>query len=265
MKDRKKVRICLDWERARRDRNAPKGAPVWWGCPRGPRCDYAHGESELPKQAVAEIQEARRKEKYAEEQVKKQNYISSLDSDSIYQGDGGIAAVVMAGLQAAKKLKTEEPNSTAEAALSSVGDEILPLDTDELYLKPSGSTIKSLEPVPESSTQSVVTCVAIDDQSAPISETVSSWLSVYPLRPGTRAPAGYEAPTVDMNGDISGSGDEGLASVCVSGCSIHLGNWYFEVELQSNGLVQVRINHQDAVDDHICNIFAVFYLDRYGF
>jgi hypothetical protein len=197
---------------------------------------------------VTEIQEARRKEKHEEEQIKKQNYISSLDSDSIYQGEGGIAAVVMAGLQAAKKLKTEEPNSTAELASSSavIEDDILPLDTDGLYLKPQVTPIKALGSTPEAPSQGVATCVTIDEEHVPISETVSSWLSVYPVRPGSKVPAGYEAPTVDMNGDITGNGVEGLASVCVAGCSIYLGNWYFEVELQSNGLVQVGINQNQS-------------------
>ena len=48
MKSRSKTAICKDWELARANgRNPPAGAPRYWGCPRGPRCDYAHGEESV--------------------------------------------------------------------------------------------------------------------------------------------------------------------------------------------------------------------------
>lgn len=41
LKPRRKTRICLEWERARVSREPPVNAPVWWGCPRGPRCEVS--------------------------------------------------------------------------------------------------------------------------------------------------------------------------------------------------------------------------------
>jgi hypothetical protein len=43
MKPRRKTRLCLDWLRAREEGTPPADAPKSWGCPRGDRCDFAHG------------------------------------------------------------------------------------------------------------------------------------------------------------------------------------------------------------------------------
>ena len=48
MKSRSKTVLCKDWELARANgRKPPASAPRYWGCPRGPRCDYAHGEESV--------------------------------------------------------------------------------------------------------------------------------------------------------------------------------------------------------------------------
>jgi Silencing defective 2 N-terminal ubiquitin domain len=41
MAPRRKSTLCMDWVRARKNRNAPVGAPLSWGCPRGDRCDVS--------------------------------------------------------------------------------------------------------------------------------------------------------------------------------------------------------------------------------
>jgi hypothetical protein len=49
---RRKTAVCRDWLYARSEgRKAPEGAPRWWGCPRGQRCEFAHGEEELRSEA----------------------------------------------------------------------------------------------------------------------------------------------------------------------------------------------------------------------
>lgn len=45
LKPRRKTRICLDWERARETEEPPPNAPVWWGCPRGERCEVGYKNS----------------------------------------------------------------------------------------------------------------------------------------------------------------------------------------------------------------------------
>lgn len=43
MKPRRKTRMCIDWLNARIGADPPPGSPDWWGCPRGRRCEFAHG------------------------------------------------------------------------------------------------------------------------------------------------------------------------------------------------------------------------------
>jgi hypothetical protein len=43
----RKTVVCRDWTRAREEKAPPFNAPRSWGCPRGNRCEYAHGEEEL--------------------------------------------------------------------------------------------------------------------------------------------------------------------------------------------------------------------------
>ena len=50
----------------------------------------------------------------------------------------------------------------------------------------------------------------------------------------------YSPPSVDMNGVITGNGEDGLGSVAVTGCSLTEGMWYFEVEVLTDGLIQVH-------------------------
>ena len=51
-------RLCSDWLEARATRDAPPGAPANWGCPRGHKCPFAHGEAELEgdgKEAMEQV------------------------------------------------------------------------------------------------------------------------------------------------------------------------------------------------------------------
>ena len=51
---RRKTTMCKDWLAARVDRPAPRDAPASWGCPRGRRCEFAHGDAELRGEAGAD-------------------------------------------------------------------------------------------------------------------------------------------------------------------------------------------------------------------
>ena len=44
----RKSKLCSDWVRAREgNRRIPANAPVWYGCPRGGRCEFAHVSATL--------------------------------------------------------------------------------------------------------------------------------------------------------------------------------------------------------------------------
>lgn len=47
-------------------RLAPKGAPSYWGCPRGKHCPYAHGHEELIGEGKREYEKEQEAKKNAE-------------------------------------------------------------------------------------------------------------------------------------------------------------------------------------------------------
>ena len=237
MKGRKKTRICLDWERARKDGHAPKNAPAWWGCPRGNRCEYAHGEAELPEEIVKDLREKRKQDQREKANEKRLNYVSAAVDE---RSDAEMSELIMAGLQAAKRMKTEEPPSIPDAG----SDDALPLYDDataDLGI-PAPRVITRDASAREQGASGAAGLPAHDSTSdgAQQSSPVCSWLHVLSGKDDPASPnSSYVPPSVDMNGLIQGNGEEGLGSVAVTGCALAEGNWYFEVEVLSEGLVQV--------------------------
>lgn len=120
MKGRRKTWICRDWTKARMDRNPPKGAPNWWGCPRGRNCDFAHGEEELRGAAAEDIKE--QKKDISRELVQKalDEYVSgAIAADT----EAEMADAVAEGLRTNRKgkfRKVEQANAEAEAEQKAV-------------------------------------------------------------------------------------------------------------------------------------------------
>lgn len=234
MKGRKKTRMCLDWERARKDGHAPKSAPAWWGCPRGPRCEYAHGEAELPEEIVQDLREKRKQEQRDKANEKRLNYVSAAVDQ---RSDAEMSELIMAGLQAAKRMKTEDPPSIPDA----VSDAAVPLYAGGGVSAPPVTT--RVVPAQEQHLSSSAIASAQDpsgQEDAQQSPPSCSWLKILSGTDDAAPASGsYAPPSVDMNGLIQGNGEEGLGSVAVTGCALSEGNWYFEVEVLSEGLVQV--------------------------
>lgn len=145
MKARRKTQICIDWQRAREgSEKPPKNATNHWGCPRGARCDFAHGESELRGAALEEMQDNRQKCKREEESHEKDKYLAPFDSTIVDEEEDHIKSAVLSGLKkekrAEKKSKTDgvseekaekasSSKSKAKVAKAEVEeDESLPLD-----------------------------------------------------------------------------------------------------------------------------------------
>lgn len=111
MKPRRKTSLCRDWVIARQNYNGnnPKNKPVWWGCPRGKRCEYAHGEDELRGEAAEELENNKKLAKEIEEMRKKDNYMGNNDNDD--DDNNQISNMVLQGLRAAKKARISENSS----------------------------------------------------------------------------------------------------------------------------------------------------------
>jgi hypothetical protein len=61
MKPRRKTRMCIDWLSARAGVDPPPGSPEWWGCPRGRRCQFAHGMMTCPMPSASHQSPNRRR------------------------------------------------------------------------------------------------------------------------------------------------------------------------------------------------------------
>lgn len=233
MKGKKKTRICLDWERARKDGQIPKNAPVWWGCPRGSRCEYAHGEGELPKEVIQELHAKRRQEQRDSANEKRSNYLSATDEAG--RSDAEVSEMILAGLQAAKRMKKEESDQLCEL------DEVLPLCLD-CTIDFGLNISQSVASAPVNRSAAVSTSAVEADADAGGSSSNCTWMTVMS---GDEAQGAYVPPTTDMNGYVEGNGEDILASVAVTGCFLTEGLWYFEVEAMTEGLIQVPIYNLD--------------------
>jgi len=102
MKPRRKTQLCLDWLRARENGPPPKGSPMDWGCPRGPRCEFAHGEEELRGDSLLKIQNQRKNRLEAEDTEKKTAYLSVVYENE-KKGDDAMLDSVLVGLRKQKQ------------------------------------------------------------------------------------------------------------------------------------------------------------------
>lgn len=103
LKSRYKTTICADWQRARLNRTPPPGAPASWGCPRGPRCEFAHGENELQGASKDELLRSVQTARRDELQQAKEAYLAPLlhHNEALEE----ISETVAEGLRASKRSK----------------------------------------------------------------------------------------------------------------------------------------------------------------
>lgn len=74
-----KTDMCTDWLWARENDTVPENASPHWGCPRGERCNFAHGYDELIGHNKEKLDEAIKVEKEETTTILKEQYTSKLD------------------------------------------------------------------------------------------------------------------------------------------------------------------------------------------
>src|SRR3546814_11847874 len=104
MRPRRKTQLCQNWVEARQRRTPPAGAPPHWGCPRGPRCEFAHGEAELRGKGLEAHRTQQKSDRPDREQVQRDAYLklSAVQEDVMTQA-------VMHGLKSAKREQGRVP------------------------------------------------------------------------------------------------------------------------------------------------------------
>jgi len=230
MKPRMKTEMCIDWKRARERRPAPEGAPAHWGCPRGRRCEFAHGVDELRGDAQTALKDAELQKKRDEQNQKRDAYMDVLHRSNKQEED--LADLVMTGLRAAKRAKLGSPAAAVEKSQSlSVGE-----------VSEASADLNAAEGVGDSEDADVdveqVDFLTVASGTVVVSKAISS-TSLNGSSSGSRDIKGFRnastvCPVI--------SGTSAFATVVVDKCTLSAdteSTWYYEVELQSDGLMQV--------------------------
>lgn len=117
LKPRRKTRVCKQWLAARAARPAPEGAPVWWGCPRGRACDFAHGDDELVGPAADALKQKKTEDKREKAQMALSDYVAASSAIDIAAGMSNAVEQGMKAAHQSKKRKLEQENVESKSVL----------------------------------------------------------------------------------------------------------------------------------------------------
>ena len=261
MKPRLKTSICLDWLRARENRLAPAGAPPHWGCPRGRRwviritfpysyihiiyihtcdaifrCEFAHGEEELKGEMLKRWQQQQKDVAKEQQEKKKDDYIGVLYRANKQEDD--LNDIISAGLKAEaankrknallKKAKTEESSYSLVVERESNDDADEELDYLQLLEADSAAPPDMAQSTASASVTS--TTIVQSSSSEPAVESVVESNAFMEIVAGQFS--------VKADGEITSRCEFG--SVIANDFTFPESNYsYFEVELLTNGLMQI--------------------------
>ena len=232
MKPRRKTKMCMDWIRARKDRKAPEGAPASWGCPRGRRCEFAHGDEELR----GEMGEAKEQEKYqvkdAEANKKRDAYMAALSQQ---EEATVLSDMVLQGIRAQKKARLSKAgNNEIDTARDTM--QMLPLDGMDF---PDYDDFSTEQCVVTQKPARILPPKKVEEQKTSSKKTVDT-VTALPKAPKATHPIWLKTLSgkliVTNEGELESESEFATVSVC---CEISEGKWYYEVELLSAGLMQV--------------------------
>ncbi|GMF18966.1 unnamed protein product [Phytophthora fragariaefolia] len=201
MKRRRNTVLCRSWLKAREDgREAPLGAPRWWGCPRGRDCDFAHGEEELRGEGLTELKRAKKQEAQRAKQQELQDYV---DFEQDMPDD--VLDAIKSGL---RRRKTK---AKAKIELQEDNARVLPPDATT-YI-----SVRSAQRPPP---------------------VVENWLKL--VGESSEEEPNASVGTAFKHGlcELRGRGNFGTAAArdC---CALKKGKWYYEVRLITAGVVQI--------------------------
>ena len=238
LKNRRKSKMCMDWTRARKDRKSPEGAPVWWGCPRGRRCEFAHGEGELRGDAAEAMGKAKLNENDLIANRKRDAYVGAHGQQ---EEDNACSNMVLQGMRAQKKARLNKTENAVQndrlhaIPMTMMGDAEIPNydDFQAVAPVPIQKIVKSVKPQEKApSTVETALINSSAESTAPSSDVAASsckWMKTLSGR-----------LILSNEGEVEAESEFATASVS---CAITSGKWYYEVELLSAGLLQVRFEN----------------------
>eukprot|EP00598_Pedospumella_elongata_P002836 CAMPEP_0184976590 /NCGR_PEP_ID=MMETSP1098-20130426/7509_1 /TAXON_ID=89044 /ORGANISM="Spumella elongata, Strain CCAP 955/1" /LENGTH=736 /DNA_ID=CAMNT_0027499491 /DNA_START=10 /DNA_END=2220 /DNA_ORIENTATION=+ len=232
MKPRMKTSMCIDWKRARENRPAPDGAPAHWGCPRGRRCEFAHGVEELRGDAQKALLDAKQQEKWDAINKKKDDYMGVLYRS--HKEEEEVEDLVLAGLRAAKRAKLNALAGSGDAAVSETSadkkDAEMGDDANSVHSSAVGGESEEEEMSLDYFTAlsgTVVVAKAKNDNISTSSAGTAVDVSASRVCPVITGTSAFATVVVDAV-DLALNAGKGTSSV-----------YYYEVELQSDGLMQL--------------------------
>ena len=241
LKPRRKTQICLDWQKAHcGNRHVPQGAPSWYGCPRGNKCEFAHGDEDLAGAALESVKKRKQEEENNQLDSKKESYMSSV---ILERDESEISDMVVAGLNAAKRSRSH-PNDIYSSSPSKI-------NADSSF-----EDLQILNPYEISGTHDNGLhqdryIIDSDIISSKESSEISCLHSNRDL--DMRSIVNVLSGTVDCFADGEVSGVNCFSTLCINGCSLQSGKWYYEVELLSGGLMQIGFANDKFVKEYVAN------------
>ena len=260
MKNRRKTSLCMDWVNCRKGQKIPEGAPAHFGCPRGRRCQFAHGDEELRGAAAVSMENEKQNILNTAANKKRDAYTAALATQD--EADS-LSNMVLQGMRAQKKARVEKDN-VPKKNVPQVGLPILPIDGMDFFPEenvPASATVKETDTIKMHSKAAVEPIgiaqgarKAEGTASAPVSEAVSKPVKAVKSSPGwVKTVSGELILTND--GEVESESEFATAAVC---CRITTGKWYYEVELLTAGLMQVSdgINYSAFLSAFILSFFS---------
>ena len=218
-------------------KDAPKGSPAWWGCPRGPRCEFAHGEDELRGDGRKKHEERKKAERMEAERKKKDTYMGAVESNQSSEEMSNMVAEGLARGKKSRRLKSDNVSDKVDGKDEGIiGDREVYQHNDHLT-RPN---------VPDFSLENIVTkkenMTSQDNSLEPPVwlEAILSQTSSVVLHSGGVVQCTKGFGSVKVAGDM----DWRKSNKCSESNMEDLSNkirWYYEVELITCGLLQVSI------------------------
>lgn len=208
--------------------NVPRRAPVWWGCPRGPRCEFAHGEDELRGDSKKAYDQQQKDERREKERQLKNTYLGAVESN---QSSEEMSNMVAAGLGRVAKKTKKTISSAPSSSSSEIPFVVDSSDSKTLSVDPTSSKEKK-EVELEAVGKEEIEDVGKEEKDAKNTEppfwlqTAPSISSAISLHPGGVVECTQGFGTVMVNRDLVDTG-------------VDKKQWYYEVELITGGLMQV--------------------------
>jgi len=230
MRTRAKRDLCSDWCRARGlkpsgerapgavAKHPPVGAPAHWGCPRGARCEWAHGEAELrDSEAKERVRETRRRGDFDAKQDQVQRYVASAQL-----GGTDMTDAVARGLRQQAHWGSTTVDSESD-------------DTEEEE-GPPGKRAKTEE-------HGAVHTIPVIPRTSEDISFLRTAFATYAREEKSEAPF-VSCRTIDSpSGNVVSAGAVGAGADLVTSlfsCPVRSpGAYYYEVELITGGLAQI--------------------------